>query len=221
LTRRRGGNYRRQVPRNVICISREFGAGGEEVGVLAARELGFRCLDGEILARAAEKGALDAGTVADAEQRRSIARRLLDAIGNSAAIAPEAYAHMPPQEIVIGARQDTVRSLIRQAIDDFADDGYAVIVAHAASHALAGRAGVLRVLVTGSPSTRAARIRGDAATEEESLRQITESDRARAAYLSEFYGVKDEQAIHYDLVVSTDVLTPQEAAEIVVRAAQV
>ncbi len=190
--------------------------------MLAARELGFRCLDGEILARAAEKGALDAGTVADAEQRRSIARRLIDAIGNSAAIAPEAYAHMPPQEIVIGVRQDTVRSLIRQAIDDFADDGYAVIVAHAASHALAGRNGVLRVLVTGSPSARAARIRGDATTSDDDLlRQITDSDRARASYLSEFYGVKDELSIHYDLVVNTDVLTPQEAAEIVVRAAQV
>ena len=205
----------------MICISREFGAAGEEVGVLAARELGFRCLDGEILARAAEKGALDAGTVADAEQRRSIARRLLDAIGKGAAIAPEAYAHMPPQEIEIGSRQDEVRSLIRQAIDDFADDGYAVIVAHAASHALAGRAGVLRVLITGSPASRAARIRGDStASDDALLRQIHDSDRARAAYLSEFYGVKDEQAIHYDLVVNTDVLSAQDAAEIVVRAAQ-
>ena len=209
------------MPRNVICISREFGAGGEEVGVLAAERLGFRCLDGEILARAAEKGALDAGTVADAEQRRSIARRILDAMGAGVSIAPEAYAVLPPQEIAISAREDEVRSLIRQAIDDVADDGDAVIVAHAASHALAGRAGVLRVLVTGSPEVRASRI--SAGTGDDggtALRQISDSDRARAAYLSQFYGVKDEQAIHYDLVVNTDVLTPHEAAEIVVGAAR-
>ncbi len=209
------------MPRNVICISREFGADGEEVGRLAAEQLGYRCLDGEILARAAEKGALDPAAVADAEQRRSLARKLLDAMGGGAAIAPEAYAYLPPHELATGPDADAVRSLIRQAIDDFADDGDAVIVAHAASHALAGRAGVLRVLVTGSPKVRAARIaEGSPEGGGDSLRQITDSDRARAAYLSEFYGIKNEQATQYDLVVNTDVLTPGEAAAIVVGAAR-
>ena len=53
------------------------------MGQIAADRLGYRCLDGEILARAAEKGQLDSATVADAEQRRSLARRLLDAMGEN------------------------------------------------------------------------------------------------------------------------------------------
>lgn len=202
----------------MICISREFGAGGEEVGTLAAAQLGYRCLDGEILAAAAEKGALDGEVVADVEQRRSIARRILDAMTQGVTMAPEAYVHIAPEELAPGPRGDAVRSLIRQAIHDVADDGDAVIVAHAASYALTNHAGVLRVLVAGSPEVRATRIGVD--DDDAALRQIAESDRARASYLSTFYGIKDEQPKHYDLVVNTDVLTPAEAAQIVVGAAR-
>src|SRR5205823_5084772 len=133
------------MPRTVICVSRAFGAAGEEVGQIAADRLGYRCLDGEILARAAEKGELDAATVADAEQRRSLARRLLDAMGENVAVAPEAYAYMPAVEIVAGSRAENVRGLIRDAIEEAGAKGDAVIVAHAASHALAGRDGERRI----------------------------------------------------------------------------
>jgi len=39
----------------IVCISRSLGAGGEEVAHLVAKSLGFRLVDDEILARAAEK----------------------------------------------------------------------------------------------------------------------------------------------------------------------
>jgi cytidylate kinase len=210
------------MARNVICISRAFGAAGEEVGQLAADRLGYRCLDGEILARAAEKGDLDAATVADSEQRHSFVRRMLDAMGENAAVAPEAYAYMPAQEIVIGSRQESVRGLIRAAIEEAADEGDAVIVAHAASHALTGRDGVLRVLVTGSADVRTDRVADASRIDRDASRkQVSDGDRARASYLSRFYNVADEQPSQYDLVVNTDVLTPEQAAEIVVCAAGV
>jgi cytidylate kinase len=210
------------MSRTVICVSRAFGAAGERVGQLAADQLGYRCLDGEILARAAEKGELDVATVADSEQRRSIARRLLDAIGENVAVAPEAYAYMPAAEIAIGSREDSVRALIREAIEEAAAAGDAVIVAHAASHALAGQEGVLRVLVTGSPGIRAERVaRETEASADDSRRRVSEGDRARASYLSRFYDVDQEQPTQYDLVLNTDVLSPEQAADIVVHAAGV
>src|SRR5436190_1682679 len=116
------------MPRTVICVSRAFGAAGEEVGQIAADRLGYRFLDGEILARAAEKGQLDTATVADAEQRRSLARRLLDAMGENVAVAPEAYAYMPAAEIVIGSRAETVRGLIRDAIEEAAEQAAEIVV---------------------------------------------------------------------------------------------
>jgi cytidylate kinase len=204
----------------VICISRGYGAAGEEVGRLTAERLGYRYLDGEILAHAAEAGGLNAGMVADAEQRRSLARRLADAMREGAAIAPEAYALMPAQELATGARGEDVRRLIREAIEQFAGAGRAVIVAHAASHALAGRDGVLRVLVTASPTTRAMRVADDLAVDEAAARrQVADADRARADYLSRFYDVSEERPEQYDVVVNTDLLTADRGADIVVTAA--
>ena len=53
---------------------------------------------------------------------------------------------------------DDLRTLIRAAIYEVTTAGQAVIVAHAASLALGGMEGVLRVLVTASPGTRAHRL---------------------------------------------------------------
>jgi hypothetical protein len=51
-----------------------------------------------------------------------------------------------------------LRQLIADALRTFADAGSVVIVAHAASFALAGR-DVLRVLVTAAPTSSSTRIR--------------------------------------------------------------
>jgi len=51
---------------SVVCISRSLGAGGEQIGQLVAERLGFRYVDEEIVARAAESEGLDAKDVASA-----------------------------------------------------------------------------------------------------------------------------------------------------------
>ena len=54
---------------HAVCISRALGAGGTEVGQRAADRLGFLYLDEEIIARAAAKGGITPGEVADEERR--------------------------------------------------------------------------------------------------------------------------------------------------------
>jgi cytidylate kinase len=95
-----------------------------------------------------------------------------------------------------------------------------VIVAHAAAFALAGRDDLVRVFVTAPAVIRTQRIaeaRGaDAA---QAAKELQRSDEARAAYLKTFYGVERELPTHYDLVLNTESLEPDIAAEIVARAA--
>jgi len=64
----------------VVCISRTDGSLGEFVGVAVASELGFRYVDHEVVARAAEKAQVDRATIADAERRKSFVRRLFDSL---------------------------------------------------------------------------------------------------------------------------------------------
>jgi cytidylate kinase len=49
---------------------------------------------------------------------------------------------------------------------------------------------------------------------------VRDSDAARAEYIRRFYEIERELPAHYDLVVNTDVLTPEQAADVVAYAAK-
>jgi cytidylate kinase len=200
---------------SVICVSRADGAGGEDVGRQVADRLGFRYIDEEVVDRAAERGGIDASAVSDAEKRRSTLRRLLDAAGPVSEARQVNPADDPSWKYVqTESRSESLRGLIREAIKESADEGQVVIVAHAASYALAERPDALRVLVTGSPDDRGRRLG------REGLDAVKSSDKARASYLREFHGVETELPIHYDLVVNSDRLSASQAAEAITAAAQ-
>jgi cytidylate kinase len=48
---------------------------------------------------------------------------------------------------------------------------------------------------------------------------VKDSDAGRRDYLRRFYGIDEELPTHYDLVVNTDVLTVEQAADLVSLAA--
>ncbi len=200
---------------SVICISRALGAGGEDVARLVSERLGFVYVDEEIISRAAARSGIDPETVADEERRKSLVANLLAAIAEGGAtygtppVAPP--WNEPPSE--------DVRSFIRDAIEEVAAKGKAVIVAHAASHAVRSDSGALRVLITASPEKRAMRLaEADGLDGSEAAKTIKRSDAARADYLKRFYGVK-ELPTSYDLVINTDALSLDRAADLIVQAA--
>ncbi len=198
----------------VVAISREHGAGGEHVGALVAERLGFRYVDDEIVAQAAARGSISHAEVADTEKRRSLALRLIEQIGRAGA-----PAYSAPMAANLVAREQ-YQDLIREVVVETAAQGSAVIVAHAASIALAGRDDVLRVLVTAPPKVRAERIaaEGDVGVEQAS-KIVKDSDADRRSYFKRFYDVT-EQPTHYDLVVNTGGLSFEHAAGVVVQAAK-
>jgi cytidylate kinase len=212
----------------VVCISRSIAAGGEGIGQLVAQQLGFRYVDEQIITKAAQQAQVDPALVAAAEHRQPLLRRVLDkmALGAELAGTVTLATGVPvdaftPAPVAYRAQPDDLRILIRAAIHEIARSGEVVIVAHAASLALGGAEGVLRVLVTASPDTRAQRLAAaqglsaaDAAT------AVAASDRERREYLQGFYKVKEELPTHYDLVINTDVLAAEQAAEIILSAAQ-
>ncbi|MGE0028102.1 MAG: AAA family ATPase [Thermoleophilia bacterium] len=202
------------MSRQVVCISHATGAGGEDVGRAVAERLGFQYVDNEVISEAADWAELDPALVADVERRKPFVARLLGGWGGGGG------DRMPSGErsrVVPGDPE--LRALIQAVLRRFADRGSVVIVAHAASFALAG-GDVLRVLITASPGTRATRLaQADGTAEADGERQIKTEDEARAGYLKTFYGVERELPTHYDVVVNTDVLTADEAARLVEVAA--
>jgi cytidylate kinase len=201
------------VTRQVVCISHATGAGGADVGRAVAERLGFQYVDSEVISEAAEWAELDPALVADAERRKPFVHRILGGWGGGGERLPTGER----SRVLPGDAE--LRALIQAVLRRFAERGSVVIVAHAASFALAG-GDVVRVLVTASPGTRAARVaKANGTAEEDGARQIRTEDEARADYLKRFYGVERELPTHYDLVINTDVLTTDEAAELIRTAA--
>jgi chloramphenicol 3-O-phosphotransferase len=190
-----------------------------EVARVVADELGFALVDEQIVLRAAAEAGVSPDVVASAESRQSFMERALGAFGTH--FDGGTFAAVGVDGMVLDTgMSDDLRLLIRAAIEETAERGSTVIVAHAASHALASRPDVLRILVTASHEVRCARVAEERQlSERDAEREVDSSDAARVDYFKRFYGEKRELPTHYDLVLNTDRLSPDEAAALVVAAA--
>jgi cytidylate kinase len=210
------------MTRRVICISRLLGAGGGDVGRMVAGSLGYRFVDEEIVQQAAESNGVSVEELADAERRTKVIDRLtrnLVVAGGAAGLMTSGAGTI---DLSAGTDPKSLRALIQKSIHETAERGDVVIVSHAASYALVGRDDVLRVLVTGSPATRARRAaQVGSLDDKKAAKAVAESDAQRAAYLRTFYGVGDELPTHYDLALNSDALSIELMSDIIVRAASV
>jgi cytidylate kinase len=201
---------------SVVCVSHTTGSGGDEVGKLLAERLGYLHVDEDIVERAAAAGGLEPGEIANEERRKSYATRVLETLAEGGGDA-WTLAATAGLEVV---RPADVRALIRETVLQTAARGKVVIVAHAASHAIEPGPHTLRVFVTASPATRAQRVAAAEQVDEgQAARTIKDSDAGRRDYLKRFYSIDPESPTDYDLVVNTDHLSTEQAAEIVLRAA--
>ena len=212
----------------VVCISRVTAAGGEAIGHAVAERLAFRYVDDEVITLAAEGAGIAPTVVESAEHEQGLFERLMETLvgpprdpENLIARRPSGvyYSEEVPPPMVVA--RDELRRLIQGAILEIARRGEAVIVAHAASFALARHPDVLRVCVTASADVRLGRLwlPNKLVSEEDYAKAIADADRERQRYLARFYDVQEESPTHYDLVINTDRLGMEQAVAAIVAAA--
>jgi len=205
------------MARRVICISRTLGAGGDEVAQRVSTALGFRYVDDEIVAAAAEKAGVAKDEIAKVEHSQPLVARIVEALAAVPAVSEGGFIAPAPTANPATAYSHLIEHVIRET----AEAGDVVIVAHGASHPLAGRADVLRVLVTASPDMRAKRLAEQGGVDERAARKTMEtSDREREKYLERFYKVRHELPTQYDLTLNTDTVGVGTAVELIVAAAR-
>lgn len=202
----------------VITLATSTGTPTEEIGRKVATALGFRYVNNEIIAWAADKAQVPTEVVDEVEHSTPLVRRILTAMATAG--GPEIMEWSAAANPVLNP-DSGYRYLIQDVIHETATVGKVVIVAHAASIFLAGMPGLLRVFVTASPETRAKRLAAnEQITDQEARRKIEHSDRERRAYLKRFYALNQELPTHYDLVINTDELSPDAAVEAITSTAK-
>ena len=200
-----------------VSISRTLGAHGEEVGRLVATELAFRYVDNAIINQAAQRAGVSPEAVASNEKTQPLLTRILEAISR-APLEPEMMVAQAEHPVNLTSAYE---DLIEQAVVETAQQGNVVILAHGASIPLAKVEHVLRVLVTASTSTRIERVAAEQDLDsKQAEKTVEESDKERERYFERIYELNKELPTHYDLVVNTDALSTEQAAQIITAAAK-
>jgi hypothetical protein len=200
---------------SVVTLSASYGAGGSQVGPRLAERLGVAFLDRVIPAAVAERLAVPLDdAMAHDDAVRSVLERLL------MRFAPAAQAFSgaaTPPELV------DARSFLRateEVIRERAAAGSGVILGRAAAIVLRERPGALHVRLDGPVEGRLGRAMAlegvDRATAE---RHMRETDRAREAYVQQFYGADARDAALYHLVIDSTALALDACVELIALAA--
>lgn len=205
----------------VITIARQVGTGGEDVARMLAGATGYRLLDYHLIQEAAREAGVSPETVSDAEHKPSFFTRIIEALARNPA-TPASGQWGEPVNVAATPLLTSIdyRQLIQEVIEDFAGQGDVVFLGHGAQFVLKGRPEVFRVLIAGSPETRAKRLVAIMATSEEKARElVARTDRERTDYFRTYYGEDWLAPASYDLVVNTDRIDPAAAADVILAAA--
>ena len=189
-------------PWPLITVSREFGALGTATAERAAQKLGFSFWDQEIVHTIAERTGIQEALLASLdEQTRS---RIEDFIGESVFGTGATAAKYVRQVIRV------VRTLERH--------GGAVVVGRGAQFVLAPEA-ALRVRVV-RPFTQ--RVAGyaerEGLSERDAERELARVERERQTFIRRHYDREVGDSSHYDIMVNTESIGPDQAADVLVAA---
>ncbi len=176
----------------VITISRQTGSLGEEIGNMVSDRLGYRLVYREVINQAA----IRAGAPL-------VALSIIDDLG--------IFGLAPTIKEIQAYHQ-----AVQQVIEELAGQGNIVIIGRAGQVILRDHKNTIHVLVIGNADMRAQRLtQSQHITLRAAVSQVTASDRSRMSYLQRYYNISWLDPLLYDLVISTDSITPICAAEII------
>src|SRR5215471_3566982 len=200
-----------------VTIAATHGAGGSVVAPLVAERLGLPLIDRAIPVSLAHELAapLQAALADDEHRERGVIHLLRRAVDMSGLYLG---APVPPQVLGGDDRVATTEEALRQA----ADRGGAVILGRAGVFVLRDRADTLHVRLDGPAAARLRQaMRHEHLDEAAAAARQREADRARAAYVANFYpGQRWDDPANYHLVLDATVLSQDACVDLIVTAAR-
>jgi cytidylate kinase len=182
----------------IITISHQMGAGGPEIGMALAQRLSYRYVDQELISEAARRYGL----------------------------LEEKLAHLDESKPSLFERFDTETrryiTVIQTALFDFAEDDRVILMGRGGQWLLRGIPHVLRVRVMAPFELRVKRVikkmagqMGEAANSRSVAEMVRKDDSEKSGRMRYLYEVDLADPALYDLVVSTERLSTEAAAELI------
>jgi len=201
----------------LITISRQFGAGGSAVARLVAEKLGWSVVDNEIVDLVAQRAGITHEEVARLDERTP---GFVERLARTLAASSEELA-VPGVVAGTALEEPHILRITETVVQEVAAQGRAVLVGRAAVAVLSRQADALHVRVVAPKPFRIRvimeRLKLDARNAE---RALDETDAERSRYHREHYGRDWDDPINFHMVLNTERLGFNGAAEIVVGRAK-
>jgi cytidylate kinase len=199
----------------VVTISASYGAGGSQIGPQLAHRLGATFVDRAIPTAVAERLAVPLSeAIAHDEAVRSVLERVL------VRFAPAAQAFSgaaPPSELL---DERSYLNMAEQVIRELAASRSVVILGRAAAVVLRDEPAALHVRLDGPRERRLEQaMRLEGVERQAAERHMRETDRARKAYVRQFYDVDAHDASLYHLIVDSTAIALDTCVELIAIAA--
>src|SRR5215217_6477059 len=184
---------------SLITLSASYGAGGSHVWPQVARRLGVPFLDRAIPTGVAERLAVPL--------QQAMARD--EAIGSSLArmtvwLARAGQAFGAPGALPDDADENAYRRAAEQVMREHAAGDGAVILGRAGAAVLRGEPRAMHVRLDGPVDARIVQgMRLEGVDRETAERHVTDTDRAREAYVQHFYRVDSREPSLYHLMIDS------------------
>ena len=190
-----------------ICLGRQLGSGGLEIGRMLADEFNAKYYDRELLELAARESGFSPRIFKKNDERKGFLRSFLSVpslhLGEN-----NFYQNDFSQESLFKFQSDAIRKA--------ADEGSCIFVGRCADYVLRDRPNVVNVFVTASMEKRIELISRVKTHDDEAARKLIEQVEARRAkYYNYYTGKKWGYAASYDLCIDTTVLGFERAAGII------
>jgi cytidylate kinase len=195
----------------LITLSREYGAGGSELGLLLGTELGWPVLDRDLAHRIAARLRCPAAQVERMGERTpSFLERVaatFSLMPPEASVLPDRSATLDPDLLV-----QATRAVLREAVRELP----LIVVGHGGSCLFRDRPDVLRVRVTAPYDVRVRRVAERTGLPvHEAAADVRHRDADRRHYLERYYGCDANDPCLYDLQINTATVPLERAAGIV------
>jgi CMP/dCMP kinase len=175
---------------NLLTLSRQLGSDGDQIAREVALNLGYCYMDHQLVNRAARRARVP-----------EVALAHLDELG-LLGLRPSPQDHR--------AYINAVESLVRE----LAEHGNAVIVGCGAQIVLRHHPQAIHVQVVAPFELRLQRLMAsEKIPEDAAVNRLIASDRTRATYLKENYGVNWAGPELYDMVINTRTISPRQATD--------
>ena len=192
----------------VITIARQYGSRGREIGRAVAELTGSNFYDNNLITMSAQKTGISSDKLVDADEKIPNSVLYTPATGSSIFANTISPSIQPINDRLFFAQSDLIKSLAAQ--------GPSVFVGRCADSVLEGREHILRVFFYADFTHRVNEIcKRHSLSESEAKSIIIKTDRHRANYYNYYTGRKWGKPENYDLMLATDRLTTEQAAQIV------